>query len=558
MTTDTIPTDTIERQRTDHLINTELRNGDFSSIRSNESNSDPEVGYVFFGGRDMLSAATKKFGDSLYDTPGLGVSIIDLTKCPKSASGHYEYMGKLFNPDVSALVVDKGQVDWSAGTGYKGVRRGEFVVLGRDNERFPDSLATTSRKHCGVTIDEETGLLTVVDGRSLNGTTLLSGNLESQFSKNKEQTTQILDTTRAEEQPNLEAIRTSEQDAVFLTDEVIGARVSEMRNSKNQHETTRILLQYEVFEPKVGLSIRDKEFMFSEIFTAGKRLHCVAYTKSEDDEKVRPTLYYKSQSDGGWRASPGFYDNGQYSKGDIVVMNDDTPMEYGQYTQGTKPTEHITSLLEEMEVSRQTKPRISVPLDGFIKDIFNMSRLSEDGVNTSLGSQVELTAIRGKGMDQYLPGRGFMSSTEQARFDVHNMELPIGFEPDFSQESIKSYAIKHTMLGRCEVEVFQSTLPNGKPAEWHIARDAKTDTVWLERVVDASPGAGVTELGTYKSVVVAGALSAKPIDYRSQLIGMEEGKDFKVIEGSPYASLKPLLDAMPWVKDYRKAALASS
>ena len=52
-------------------------------------------------------------------------------------------------------------------------------------------------------------------------------------------------------------------------------------------------------------------------------------------EVLQPRLFYLSNSDGGWRASPYIRQDGRYSKGN-----------HFHYTQETKPTEEVVSYLE--------------------------------------------------------------------------------------------------------------------------------------------------------------------------------------------------------------------
>ncbi len=102
------------------------------------------------------------------------ISIIDLRSAPRGADGTIQYEGHRLNADLQYLLV-QGAPNWEEDTGYKGIRAGETVNIGRADDatsrRFelPDSV---SREHCTISIDEETGELIVTDKESTNGTTI--------------------------------------------------------------------------------------------------------------------------------------------------------------------------------------------------------------------------------------------------------------------------------------------------------------------------------------------------------------------------------------------------
>lgn len=100
-------------------------------------------------------------------------SVIDLRNNERNERGAIVYEGQELSPHLSYLITQPGvPIDWKAGTGYKGLRKGEVVDMGRTQDTvknrftFPD---TASRLHFTVAVDNE-GLLMIEDAGSTNGT----------------------------------------------------------------------------------------------------------------------------------------------------------------------------------------------------------------------------------------------------------------------------------------------------------------------------------------------------------------------------------------------------
>jgi hypothetical protein len=127
------------------------------------------------------------------------------------------------------------------------------------------------------------------------------------------------------------------------------------------------------------------------------------------------------------------------------------------------------------------------------------------------------------------------------------MQLPEGFEPDFSAEPEKVYRTKHTMAGDTTVEVFSAKL-NGRSVEWHMAYDDEEKRVWIDHITFKD--GKVTSYGTQQEVILAAALSAKPFDYVEQLDGMIEGRDWKRHSGS-YGDISATLNKIPAIQHFR-------
>lgn len=178
---------------------------------------------------------------------------------------------------------------------------------------------------------------------------------------------------------------------------------------------------------------------------------------------------------------------------------------------------------------------------------------ANSGVDNDFGRETWPTIVTGRGLMAYRSGKGFGEYTDPlwARNELERMELPIGFEPNFSSQNLtRTYAMDHTLLGPTKVKVFEAQY-GGRVIEWHVANDDRTDTVWLDRVIYKE--GHTNEFGVRSEMILAGALNAKPVDYDIQLIGMEPGHDYVDIGVPGYSSVKPTLDRYPWVKRYRHA-----
>ncbi len=100
-------------------------------------------------------------------------SVIDLRGAERSERGGIIYEGQELSPHLEYLITQPSTpIDWQAGKGYKGLRRGEVVDMGRNQDAVKDRFDFTnrvSRHHFTVAVDNE-GVLMLEDGGSTNGT----------------------------------------------------------------------------------------------------------------------------------------------------------------------------------------------------------------------------------------------------------------------------------------------------------------------------------------------------------------------------------------------------
>lgn len=100
-------------------------------------------------------------------------SIINLKDTERNEEGAILYEGRLLSPHLQYLMIQPGvPIDWKTGKGYKGLRQGEVVDMGRTQERVKDRFVFSdlvSRNHFTVAVDDEAKLM-VMDNGSTNGT----------------------------------------------------------------------------------------------------------------------------------------------------------------------------------------------------------------------------------------------------------------------------------------------------------------------------------------------------------------------------------------------------
>lgn len=111
--------------------------------------------------------------ESAADNDPRAFSVINLQDAPRDGHGAIVYDGHRLSPHLQYLIIQPGvPIDWQKNTGYKGLRKGEVVDMGRHQDPVKDRFAfssDTSRNHFTLAVDNEGGLM-VADNQSLNGT----------------------------------------------------------------------------------------------------------------------------------------------------------------------------------------------------------------------------------------------------------------------------------------------------------------------------------------------------------------------------------------------------
>lgn len=311
-------------------------------------------------------------------------------------------------------------------------------------------------------------------------------------------------------------------------------------NGKQPPETINILKDG-WFKVEHKERIGDHDFYFGPVVNrieGGKpgRPECIAFVKI--GEVLQPRLFYLSNSDGGWRASPYVRADGRYSKGN-----------HWHYTQETKPAEEIVSYLE------------SAKKNAGMGDIGEYFKEYDQG---RASYKSEMTQYKPENLNDLAsiePGRGDDKKLEINKLSqpelikrLNEIKYPDGFVPDFANGYVHKYTKNHTMLGEGQVYVYEANL-NGRKVEWHMATYGDKVCVEAIRFADAK----ITSFGNYNEVISSGILTTKPIEYRGltygglyKELGPEMGSfNSGQLRHSQYVDQSPLLNQLKPIQDFR-------
>lgn len=278
------------------------------------------------------------------------------------------------------------------------------------------------------------------------------------------------------------------------------------------------------------------------------RLECVAFV--EIDGKLYPRIFYKSYSDGGWRASPG------------MAMDPSGPIfskgARKHYTQETKPTELIVAYLEKAEANTITVPEAaSAHFSGPVY-LQNIVQYKSEVVVTQdvLDPSFAYTIGKGGKTEFHMNAmKGF--SPEATRMRLENITYPEGFVPNFEQSFVNNYLKNHSILGPSQVYVYEGKL-NGRTVEWHMAVDNE-NRVWIDAI--RYQDAAISSFGTYSEVINSGVLTQKPVEYIENIVTVgERGVDYLPLpqnkQNAGYVDQTPLLGHLKPIQEFRTALAA--
>jgi hypothetical protein len=308
-----------------------------------------------------------------------------------------------------------------------------------------------------------------------------------------------------------------------------------IRNDSSQPNLTRKLLNDENLTPKELIVIDGREFYMGKIIGTPDGQQALVFTS--DNGIMKPRVFYKSGSDGGWRATPGM-EGGVYSKGKRI-----------HYTQETKPHQSIVDYFE------RNQSDVIEYSENFIE-----SHFSRFDSSVSYDNEVVVYNDRDllRGPQKHKPGECF------SKFDEFNLQkfiddcgsLPDGFVPNFQAPKGLPKKLTHTNLTphtgeKVTLEIFESQL-NGRPVEWHMMYDAE-GRVWIDRICFAD--SKVNSYGIPSEVIDTGGLTNKPLEYFSQTTGLEKLSTsiFPRNKIGKYQDITPILDKLEPIKIFRRA-----
>lgn len=300
-----------------------------------------------------------------------------------------------------------------------------------------------------------------------------------------------------------------------------------------------------------GMQIGERTILLGDTMQEQNgRLHTVMYTQTAEG-KVVPRFLYKSRSEGEWRVAPV-----------IIKSKDDNQVEHMRYSKGEQLGSYVreTRLDDDLRLAlmrRETAPKV-VTAEQFstLTDKFTAKAL---GKNHTYRSEVRGKKLLGDGLSKeqadaleetlyaYTPGEGFMPFNGKTAAETFAaIDIPYFKMPDFADTIGGIVTSEHPLLGTVKTEKIRSV--DGR-LQWHMSRDS-AGRVWVSGITETQ-STTPNSYGTDSTVIMADALDNKPLEYKSQIQGLVEGKDFKEIGSASYVDITPLLNSIKVIKDYR-------
>ena len=238
----------------------------------------------------------------------------------------------------------------------------------------------------------------------------------------------------------------------------------------------------------------------TNVIEQGSRKYLIWYVKKGSDLHLR--LFYRSNSEGVWRSCPWNRLDSMFSKWEEILNS-------------------------SYETTTRVDPRIGKQFDNLPVTTY------EGGINPISGhSGVEpyeryqsftplrkemISEVNVKKLSRYDNAVEFYMGKESSDVILayNSLEIPWLDYKAMSPKSWANYSYQHDFLWNVEVEVY-SMQYNGKPVDIHFARSEQSpDKVWIENIVYSD--AKLNSFGIYDKQINAGPLTAKPIDYESQV-----------------------------------------
>ncbi|GEM_PF-3876883 len=190
-------------------------------------------------------------------------SVIDLRSAERTADGNIIYDGQVLTADTEYILIQPATLDWSAGKGYKGIRRGDVHDIGRKqataDTRFTHS-QETSGNHFTVAVTEE-GTLMIADNMSTNGTSLRTTEVSRESDSpvlTQESLQQMMSFEAPDPQPTLESLPAAVQDEVLHYRRAVYNKSEAEKEKKFSEAAEHGRYIYQV---RQGLSSQAKEFL---------------------------------------------------------------------------------------------------------------------------------------------------------------------------------------------------------------------------------------------------------------------------------------------------------
>ena len=270
----------------------------------------------------------------------------------------------------------------------------------------------------------------------------------------------------------------------------------------------------------------------TNVIKQGSRQYLIWYVKKGSDLHLR--LFYRSNSEGVWRSCPWNRLDSMFSKWEEILNS-------------------------SYETTTRVDPRIGKQFDNLPVTTY------EGGINPISGhSGVEpyeryqsftplrkemISEVNVKKLSRYDNAVEFYMGKKSSDVILayNSLEIPWLDYKAMSPKSWANYSYQHDFLWNVEVEVY-SMQYDGNPVDIHFARAKQSpDKVWIENIVYSD--AKLNSFGIYDKQINAGPLTAKPIDYKSQV-------PFDMIWNprlwDNYIDIRDLYQGTPIIKQYKQ------
>lgn len=288
--------------------------------------------------------------------------------------------------------------------------------------------------------------------------------------------------------------------------------------------------------PHKKLRLGKYEFEISRVFLRGERPIAVALVRDTTvpDAVIKPRLFYKSHSEGGWRFSP-FTKRGKFVKGDHYVAQGRLAQPLVDYLKGAEEaaikgmdTEVVFKLFE-------------------IKN-HRLNRLYRNALENDFKSEFvpyqskSLAALRA-----LKPGQVFRRKNEEAPTmeQLRQLAYPDGFIPDFSQAPVARVETKHEALGPAWELSYDGAVLDGEPIRWTLVVD-QAGRAW-DRSIRFLENR-VNSYGAHNQYIDAGILQYKPLDYGTQLGALDHA--YKLPFDDSYYDITPMLAELRPIREF--------
>lgn len=282
-------------------------------------------------------------------------------------------------------------------------------------------------------------------------------------------------------------------------------------------------------------------------------------TTIDDEGRLRKMFAYQSQSEGGWRISPGIEllrtNKGvhrQYLKG----ASDD---QYHQYTQDSQMHPAVLAAFEGW----LREAGDTIPVVGDTEVV--MEKPTAEITMKDFASERQVEALPDAKVAEYLAELrvGELGKKTLARtFNVPEAQVPqhlekyveqlndsleqSGLLPDFHRPVWRGRE-NHPRLGPVVREIFVHSA-QGRKYEWDMVADEQ-GRVWIDRIRDVA--ARPNAYGGDDRVVFSGILTCKPMDYTDQVSGLPAAYR-EAVPNSFYTDITRFLDTLAPIKHYRQ------